>query len=86
MPMPQERQAQHQLVQDHLEALATVDAQALARTSELCQLNLAPTVPHIEGLLEFVKQLEGRDLSRLPTPILQKMGGIEFHQDSNRRA
>lgn len=72
MATPDERTAQHTLVLEHLEELSSVDVDGLARRDELGQLHLAPAVEHIRSLLEFARQLEGRDLSRLPTPVLQR--------------
>ncbi len=49
-----------------LSELALIDAQSLARTDELSRdINFSEAVPHFEDILEIVKQLNDRDISRL---------------------
>ena len=70
----EERQERLEAVGAQLAALADVDAQALARTSELSpDINFKEAVPYFEEMLDLCRQLNQRDLSRLTVPQLNEV-------------
>ena len=79
-----ERQEQLEAVSTRLETFADVDARTLARTSELSpDINFKEAVPYFEEMLDLCRQLNQRDLSRLPAGQLREVLGaceqLEHH-------
>ncbi len=61
-----------ELARQALQELSETDASALDRTKDLSHnINFADAVPHFEDMLEVIRQLADRDISRLPTQLLQ---------------
>ena len=70
----EERQEKLTVAGAQLAALADVDAQALARTSDLSpDINFRETVPYFSEMLDLCKQLNQRDLSRLTLSKLNEV-------------
>lgn len=62
--------------QDKIDTLSKVDAETLARTSDLSpDINFKEAVPRFEEMLELCKQLSQRDLTRLTHPQLAAISG-----------
>ncbi len=71
MATPEQRTQKIDALEEKLSELASVDAQSLARTSDLSpKINFKDAVPPLEDMLELCKQLYERDISRLPTQQL----------------
>jgi len=61
-------------VHETLNEAAEIEAAKLARTDELSpSINFAEAVPHLQEMLDVVKQLAGRDISRLSSGHLQSV-------------
>jgi hypothetical protein len=59
---------------DLLTELAAIDADSLARKSELSPtINFTAAVPHFEEMFDIVRQLNDRDISRLSTQQLDQV-------------
>ena len=76
MPTPEQRKEKLDTVSNALSELAGVDPQSLARTSDLSpNINFKDAVPYFEELIDLCKQLNQRDLSRLPSTDLDAING-----------
>ena len=57
-----------------LNKLAPYDANSLARVDDLSKnINFSETVPYFQLMIDIVKQLEGRDIDRLPSTYLDNI-------------
>ena len=80
MATPELRTEKIDALKEKLSELAGIDPQSLARTSDLSpDINFKDAVPSFEEMLELCKQLNQRDVSRLPTQQLDTIdGAIKF--------
>tara|TARA_B100001964_G_scaffold245363_1_gene331872 strand:+ start:434 stop:1462 length:1029 start_codon:yes stop_codon:yes gene_type:complete len=66
MATPEERQEKIEKAKENISALANIKASTLARTEDLSKdLNFSEAVPFFEEMLDIIKQLNQRDISRL---------------------
>ncbi len=74
MATPDERTQKSEAVKKGLEEISKIDPNNLSRKSELSRdINFDDAVPHFTIMLDLVKQLNDRDISRLSTPQLNKI-------------
>lgn len=74
MATPEERQERLDNVKKQIEELAAIDAKTLSRTEDLSHdINFSEAVPFFEEMLDIIKQLNDRDISRLSVPQLDKI-------------
>lgn len=63
-------------VSGKLAKVASVDPESLSRTDELSrEINFENAVPHFREMIDVARQLNDRDLSRLPTKELNQVDG-----------
>jgi len=63
-------------VSGKLAKVASVDPESLSRTDELSrEINFESAVPHFREMIDVARQLNDRDISRLPTQELNKVDG-----------
>ncbi len=68
MASPEHRDQRHQQASKLLTELAALEASDLARTGDLSRdINFSDAVPHLQKMLDVVRGLSNRDISRLPT-------------------
>jgi hypothetical protein len=69
-----ERQKKIEDVSGKIATIAAVDPDSLSRTEELSrEINFSAAVPYFREMIDIVRQLDQRDLSRLPTPELDQI-------------
>lgn len=74
MATPEEREQKHQEVEGLLDELSNVSTESLGRRLELSpDINFEDVVPDFEKMLDVVKQLHDRDITRLPTTELDRI-------------
>jgi Asp-tRNA(Asn)/Glu-tRNA(Gln) amidotransferase C subunit len=74
MATPEEREKKAGEVKKELDELAKIDAKSLARTEDLSRdVNFAAAVPLFENMLNIIRQLQTRDISRLSTTHLNSI-------------
>ncbi|MFO0905849.1 MAG: hypothetical protein U0939_22770 [Pirellulales bacterium] len=77
---PEARQQKLERVEQLLERLQSVNPATLDRKAELsAKINFEPAVPHLTEMLDIVKQLADRDLSRLPSQQLDEINSGATH-------
>lgn len=80
---PEARQQKLSTAEALLAKLAEVDAATLARTAELSpKINFEAAVPFLAEMLDIVRLLGDRDMSRLPTQQLDQVISGATHLDS----
>ena len=74
MAAPEERAKKAGEVKKQLEEMAKIDAKSLARTEDLSRdVNFSAAVPFFEDMLNIIRQLQPRDVSRLSTTHLNSI-------------
>lgn len=74
MAKQSEREQKIEEISGKLAKVASVDPESLSRTDELTrEINFESAVPHFREMIDVVRQLNDRDLSRLPTQELTKV-------------
>ncbi|MCA9136905.1 MAG: hypothetical protein KDB00_09100 [Planctomycetales bacterium] len=72
--MNSEREKKIKDVSGKVSQIAAIDPDSLARTDDLTKdINFGSSVSHFAEMIDVMKQLSGRDLSRLPTPELNNI-------------
>jgi len=97
MATHEQRKQKVNALREKLSELAEIDPNSLARTSDLSpSINFEEAVPPFEEMLDLCKQLDQRDISRLPTQqldmidratqflegLLSKVRGFEINQNT----
>lgn len=78
----EQRQEKITKAKEILVRLSTVDPKILARTEDLSRdINFIEAVPHLEGMFDIIKQLNDRDISRLPSSQLDQVHTGSTHLD-----
>lgn len=74
MATPEHRNEKISEAKKLLESLANISASSLSRKEDLSRdINFSEAVPHFEEMLDIVKQLNQRDISRLSTQQIDKI-------------
>ena len=74
MTTPEERQQKIKEVKELLNELSKIESQSLARKDELSRdINFLEAVPYFEEMLDIIKQLNDRDITRLTSQQLDRI-------------
>lgn len=74
MPSKSDRDKKTDEVTAQIAAIAAVEAESLGRVADLSrEINFAEAVPYFREMIDVVRQLHGRDLSRLPRQELTRV-------------